>query len=284
MRKLIFTSLIILGLGCNPGSAQETTGSTGIENLSTSNTSEVGQSQTSIVVQMTTSGEPQSTDSTDSSGSSSTNPTEVNNETTIETIPICGNNILEFPEECDDGNSNEWDACSNNCINNRVAFLTTDFIGLANFGGIDIADKFCQTEAKIFGIPGIYKAWLSDDNSQNSPIFRFQSSEFEGWYVSSNQIPIAKGWKDLTDGELINSINIQSDGFIDRGNNLVWTATNSDGTKNINGSCGNWSEINSGSGFNVILGNPNLINSEWTMIENSCGSEILKKLYCFQVD
>lgn len=295
MRNIIFTSLMILGLGCNPGSAEETTGSTLIENSTSFNTSGIGQSQTSIIEQMTTSGEPNLTDSAEAT--SSTNPTETNNATTeiettsinsttetTQTISVCGNNILELPEECDDGNLNEWDDCSNNCLNNRTVFLTTEFIGLANFGGIEVADNFCQIEAKVFGIPGIYKAWLSDDSSQNQPKFRFDSSKFEGWYVSPSQVPIAKGWKDLTDGELINSINIQSNGLIDRGNNLVWTATNSDGTKNINGSCGNWSDIGIGSGFNVVLGNPNSTNTEWTMIENSCGSEILKKLYCFQVD
>lgn len=283
MRNIIFTSLIILGLGCNPGSAEETTGSTLIENSTSFNTSGIGQSQTSIIVQMTTSGEPNLTDSAETT--SLTNPTEVNNSTTgIESTSVCGNDVLELPEECDDGNLNEWDDCSNDCLNNRTVFLTTEFIGLANFGGIEVADKFCQIEAKVFSIPGIYKAWLSDDSSQNQPKFRFDSLKFEGWYVSPGQIPIAKGWNDLTDGELINSINIQSNGLIDRGNNLVWTAANSDGTKNINGSCGNWSEMGSGSGFNVVLGNPNSTNAEWTMIENSCGSEILKKLYCFQVD
>lgn len=278
---------MILGLGCNPGSAEETTGSTLIENSTSFNTSGIGQSQTSIIEQMTTSGEPNLTDSAEATSSTtSTNPTEINSTTasTTETISVCGNGVLELPEECDDGNLNEWDHCSNDCLNNRTVFLTTDFIGLANFGGIEVADKFCQIEAKVFSIPGIYKAWLSDDSSQNQPKFRLDSQNFEGWYVSPSQIPIAKGWEDLTDSELINSINIQSNGLIDRGNNLVWTATNSDGTKNINGSCGNWSEIGSGSGFNVVLGNPNSTNVEWTMIENSCGSEILKKVYCFQVD
>lgn len=289
MKKLIFTSLLILGIACNPGSVEETT----TEQSSGFNTSGEGQSQTSIVIQMTTSGEPNSTDSANSTETTSSNPTEVNTVTTeiettttetTEALSICGNNILELLEECDDGNINEWDDCSNDCLNNRTVFLTTDFIGLANFGGIEVADQFCQIEAKVFSIPGIYKAWLSDDSSQNQPKFRFDSQNFEGWYVKLDQTPIAKGWKDLTDGELTSSINIQSNGFIDRGNNLVWTATNSDGTKNISGSCGNWTEINSGSGFNVVLGNPNSINTEWTTIENSCGSEILKKLYCFQVD
>jgi len=320
LSKLIFVSLIGLTLetGCNPGTAEETVGSTsssGIELSSSSFDDSDGQSQTSIIVQMTTSGEPNPTDSITETSSVTQTSETTESITTGSSTPVCGNGIVESPEECDelnpspslctkeckipicgdgfldsakeqcdDQNLNEWDKCSNECLNNRIVFLTTNFIGLANFGGLQIADEFCQSEAKFFGLSGLYKAWLSDDAFETSPSFRFNSSDFEGWYVLDDEkTPIAKGWIDLTDGELINSINIQSDGIVDN-DNLVWTATNPDGTKNINGACSNWTTVNVGSGFNTVTGKSNSLNTEWSVVEDSCGSEILKKLYCFQVE
>ncbi len=228
---------------------------------------------------------------------------------------ICGNSIIEFPEECDDGNDpspsctekcllpvcgdgflnsakeqcddsnlNEFDECSNSCELNRTVFLTHSPIGLSNFGGLEIADKFCQAEASEFDLKGNFAAWLSDDNPLNAPKFRFNSENFTSWYVLVNEFPVAKGWLELTTAaELLNPINVEANGF-ENDKSLVWTATNVDGTRNEKGACGNWNGIQTGPEFKVLVGKSSSINHQWTENIESCSDGISKKLYCFQVD
>ena len=317
MKKII--SLIGVGLvsliGCNPDVGFEETGSSTSNSTSFSSSGSIdtfGMSETSIDPQVTTSGEVITTGHDSSSDGSDGTGIVM----TIVAIQECGDGLVEFPEECDDGkdpslectdeckfsvcgdgfldvankeecddgNLNDFDSCSNDCLNNRAAFLTTDFVGFANFGGIEVADEFCQVEAKIFELKGLYKAWLSDDNFETSPLFRFDSEDFQGWYRSlDSKTGIAKGWNDLIDGELTEPINVQSNGSIDN-TSLVWTATNFDGTRNINGSCGNWNGIQTGPTFNVMIGDPIFSNEKWTENIESCNDGISKKLYCFQVE
>ena len=49
--------------------------------------------------------------------------------------------------------------------------FVTEWEGDGNIGGLTAADSICQTEADDAGLPGTYKAWLSDSTA--SPSSRF---------------------------------------------------------------------------------------------------------------
>lgn len=202
----------------------------------------------------------------------------------------CGNSIIEESEECDDGNNTDDDDCSNECYSPRIIFLTNDYIGLANFGGIDVADDICQFEAELFNLPGIFKAWLSDDDELNDPYYRFNSLDFKGWYkllpYNNIQSRIVKGWDGLNNN-LETPINITSAGNKDLSQPpmvKVFNATGPDGKRNQTGTtCNSWTvwDIN----MSTYVGSPQEIASEWYAYGlTSCGSETGGKLYCFQVE
>jgi len=155
MNKKLISTLIGMSVvfGCNPGTAEETVGSSSSSGTSEFESSGNGQSQTSVSEQVTTSGNPNESSFTSSSETSSTSTTSLTdsidsdtsdnstNDTiimTISTSSICGDEIIEFPEECDDGNPIEEDDCSNDCFRPRLAFQSFQLIP-SNFGGILIS-------------------------------------------------------------------------------------------------------------------------------------------------
>lgn len=199
---------------------------------------------------------------------------------------FCGDGFVNKPfENCDDNNLEDLDECSNDCHKARWVFLTSDYIGVANFGGLAIADKYCQSDAQKFGLAGTYMAWLSDDDSANSPIFRFNSQNFEGWYKLRTQFPtpIAKGWLGLQE-ELLYTINVQANGASDQTVVSIWTATEVTGERAEGSTCENWTKLGLGPEYEVHAGNPQKTTYEWTNgLTKSCSSGVGAKLYCFQV-
>jgi hypothetical protein len=77
-----------------------------------------------------------------------------------------------------------------------------DGIADGNLGGLAGADAHCQRLASDAGLPGAYRAWLSD--SRDSPSTRFTRST--GPYVLANGTVIADRYADFTDGTLDNAI------------------------------------------------------------------------------
>ena len=84
----------------------------------------------------------------------------------------------------------------------RVFVSSTTHSG--NLGGLSGADTTCQNLANAAGLPGTYRAWLSD-NTQ-SPSTRFATST--GAYALVNGVTIAASWTDLTDGTLASPITV----------------------------------------------------------------------------
>ena len=218
-----------------------------------------------------------------------TGPNPVSRKCNIDcTFSVCGDSKLNpNNEECDDGNKIDGDQCSNECIKPRWVFLTSDYIGLANFGGIKAADLYCQNDAIKFGMPGKYMAWLSEEDGGNSPIYRFESNDFKGWYRLRSPFTtlLAKGWIGLTMFDLLAPINITPNGLLDIQTVSVWTATEPDGERAENSWCDDWTMMNIGSDYQVFVGDPQSSSmSSWSDgLIKSCASRTGSKLYCFQV-
>lgn len=141
------------------------------------------------------------------------------------------------------------------------------------FGGLSGGDGICNTLAAAQGLPGPYKVWLSD--STGSPSTRFTQST--GPYVRVDGAFVANNWADLTDGSLLNPININESGVFIPGNGNVWTNTNPDGTPSGIQNCANWTVNGSNNAFGGIYDS----TTAWTTgIQAGCGNN--GRLYCFQ--
>ena len=147
-------------------------------------------------------------------------------------------------------------------------------------GGLTGADAICQGLADTALLPGIYKAWLSDDTNQ--PIDRLPFST--GPYHLVNGTKIADNWDDLTDGDIDAAINRDETGA-QASSSLpnAWTNTNfQGGVDNPSAHCSNWS---SDSGEHPDGGNSGNIQETgpgWTTGAGNFGCDFELHLYCFQ--
>jgi len=125
--------------------------------------------------------------------------------------------------------------------NEKTVFITSKTFD-SNLGGLTGADAKCQAEAdspESIVPSGTYMAWLSDGT--NSPNTRFTKSSHP--YLLPNEKKIAENYDDLTDGSILNTINLGPNGK-PIGYQPYWTGTNPDGTTasddDYNGICGGW--------------------------------------------
>ncbi|MFY0536760.1 DUF4215 domain-containing protein [Nannocystis pusilla] len=197
----------------------------------------------------------------------------------------CGNGIPQPGEECDDGNAIDDDACSNECVKPRLVFVTsTTFPG--NLGGLAGADMKCGT-AGITANPDLpaaaWRAWLSDDTG--SPSTRFDTA-FTGWYQLVDGTPIAKGWSELTDGNLLAAINLTENGSNPVDPLNAWSNTSSAGAKVGAEHCQNWTSSIFNANIKGHLGATTATNADWTHLNDAllnptnCSNSF--HLYCFQ--
>lgn len=106
----------------------------------------------------------------------------------------------------------------------KKVFVTSQgFTG--NLGGLSGADAICQTEAVTAGLPGTFKAWLSDNNTAVAD--RLTHLPFP--YQRVDGTIVAYNWDDLLDGYIENPINLDASGNTVSG--FVWTGSDRDGTK-----------------------------------------------------
>lgn len=112
------------------------------------------------------------------------------------------------------------------------------------------ADRICQMEARLAGLPGVYKAWLSTNGvagvPESSPDTRFGKYFSPTRYVlpDGNLTVVAYGWDDLTDGQIQNPINVSAQGGTVYGEEgcPVWTNTTPGGTPGGYSSCMDWTQ------------------------------------------
>lgn len=99
----------------------------------------------------------------------------------------------------------------------------------AKLGGAAGADTICQGLAVAVGLPGVYRAWISDASS--SPSTRFVRST--GSYMRVDDVTVAHDWADLTSRTLRAPSNITARGTRVPSDNsrVTWTNTTTAGLR-----------------------------------------------------
>ncbi len=190
--------------------------------------------------------------------------------------PVCGDGVVQDPEQCDDGNQSEADACLSDCVmaicgdghhhlgkeecddgNDikgdgceptcevtppRIVFVTSEVFSVEQLGGLLGADERCNILAMLADLPGPYQAWLSDDMA--SPKERMV--KYKVPYVNTMMMPIAPDWNGLASSMHLAPINLTEkkgppppSSQSSCGINGVWTNTNDLG-EDLGEDCGGW--------------------------------------------
>jgi hypothetical protein len=164
------------------------------------------------------------------------------------------------------------------CRNLNLIF-TTSATYTGDLGGLAGADAKCQALAEAAGLPGTFKAWLSDSSTTASQ--RLSHSAMP--YIRTDGRHIAKNWADLTDGTIDVPLSVDENGStIESAWPYTWTWTNADGSGGTTGwNCRDWTY----SGGLPDKGEGGFIyetNYKWTMIRSSDGCGESLYLYCIE--
>lgn len=203
-------------------------------------------------------------------------------------IDTCNTNFVN----CDGVAANGCECASDSCLAGnfcakRVFVTSVRYDG--NLGGLVGADAKCQTLAVAAGLPGTYKAWLSDPVA--SPSTRFAQATIPYRLVDGTLI--ANNWADLIDGTLANAITKTEAGlaaptatFCYPGETVVWSSTTSAGVFDATvGTCANWTDAN---GTSTEWGHANATSASWAGGGCSgsgagiCTGTFVSPIYCFQ--
>jgi hypothetical protein len=183
----------------------------------------------------------------------------------------------------------QYTCVAGTCGQDSKRVFVTSVLYNGNLGGLDGADMKCQTLAMAAGLPGTYRAWLSDFD--HSPSTRF--SKAGGPYILVDGSIIANNWTALVSGSALRrAIDLTDTGGAPPAtgktcgnvNRSVWTNTRDDGTlANPSYTCSDWT---SSTGTASWWGRSDH-QSSWTLAcsggnsaEIGCGST--SSLYCFQ--
>ncbi|MCB9626518.1 MAG: hypothetical protein H6725_04015 [Sandaracinaceae bacterium] len=166
---------------------------------------------------------------------------------------------------------------SNACLFGRWAF-TTSGTSNGNLGGLAGADAFCQGFADAAGLPGTYRAWLSD--STGSPSTRFTQSTIP-WVMpvgSNGGVVLADDWADLTDGT-IDARFVWTELGAEVNNNIPFTNTTGAGTEWNGNDCSDWTST----AGNGAYGNTGGTDVTWTQSGTGGACNVQHRYYCFQM-
>lgn len=160
-------------------------------------------------------------------------------------------------------------------------------------GGAAGGDTLCQDAAEATGLPGTFKAWLSDSNS--TPATRFNKTANAGPYVLVGNIiddgnpppTVATNFASLTScggggNCLQNPINRTESGVILTETPRAWTGTVASGTVASN-TCTNWTSV--GAVVNGLFGSTTETSGGWTQFgSTNCNGTgpSGSRLYCFE--
>lgn len=199
---------------------------------------------------------------------------------TTNTEPVCGNDILEFGEECDDST----DELCVKCYEPRQMFVSSVAFNGFEIGQFNIGDV-CKTLSTGVHFshpnhfPKTWTAWISYD----SDFVEERVFHSPGLYINAAAEIIAINWDDLVDGNLNYKIKVGPTST-DNQTLDVWTGTLIDGTVSEY-NCNNWSSKDVSA--RGTYGNNFYTDDLWTdysFVEedrnSTCDSE--KYVYCIE--
>ena len=154
----------------------------------------------------------------------------------------------------------------------------TSTLHTGDLGGVAGADAICNARAAEASLPGPYMAWIASTTG-NAPEFRFVKSSIP--YILRTGARVAIDWADLTDGALVNSIDVDETGEpIPVFPETVWTNVKTDGFVTSNGflNCTGWTDEDFEDGRFGKSNNTDALWTDWSL--NNCGNP--KRIYCFE--
>ncbi len=155
----------------------------------------------------------------------------------------------------------------------KLVFVTQQQLVTGDINGVSGGDAKCAAEASGTGLPGTYKAWLSDGTTSAADRLTHATVP----YKRVDGVTIADDWADLTDGTL--DAPLDRDAFGSPvGDVTVFTGTAADGsTGSLH--CTNWT--NSNPLPLGVTGRTTATTSSWTQETfSSCGTQ--RRLYCIE--
>lgn len=182
--------------------------------------------------------------------------------------------------------------------------FTTSASGNGNLGswtdasgktGTAAADAICQAAATSAGLPGTYKAWISDSTTDAYCHIQGYDGHTISDHCGRTTLPVAAGPWVRTDGtpfgatidKIINNGVIYTPAAYDEKGNLLttynwyFTGTNYDGTKNSSQTCSDWTSSGSGLTDNAFFGQT-AGTSEWWSGVSSATCNNTARLLCVQ--
>jgi len=118
----------------------------------------------------------------------------------------------------------------------RIVFLSSDTYN-GSLSGVDGADARCSALAARQGLGTEFIAWISD--AETSPAARFDRTV--GPYVRVDGALVAEDWDDLTDGILVNLVDLDENNQVISDGGASWTGTDFAGDPTSDGAtCEGW--------------------------------------------
>ena len=161
--------------------------------------------------------------------------------------------------------------------------------------GLDGADAECQARATEAGLPGVYQAWLSDNQGNQPSSGPRAFTQKQGPYVlppdavTGETFVVANNWADLVDGVLNHAINRDEAG--NQVSGRAWTGTDPSGNPSTitaggqpNSFCPNltgdlWADPQENK--LAVYGDVSRAGGAWT--QNSLSPcSVTRRLYCFE--
>ncbi len=190
-------------------------------------------------------------------------------------LPMCGDGFVGPNEECDDGNQKD-DGCNTACARDRVVFVSSEAY-FGDLSGIDGAINRCRERALEAGFENAidFRPWIS--GSEYSPSTHFFKSE--GRYVLVDGTKVADNWNDLVDGGLEAPIDMDESGQLLDGVS-VWTNTVPWGEQHPDmAHCSEWTSDDLEPGQ---FGKSNYTDERWSAFGDTIPCALPAHLYCFE--
>jgi hypothetical protein len=200
-------------------------------------------------------------------------------------VASCGPGFVD----CDGLPANGCECASDSCLPGKLCgkrVFTTSIAYEGNLGGLAGADAKCTGLAGAAGLPGSYKAWLSD--GVTSPNTRFTKATIPYRLVDGTLV--ANSYADLVDGTIAAPLNKPEAGgappagtFCGPGKLPVWSSTNSVGDLiGATSNCTNWTNSTVGG---AQWGDGSMTTADWATFcyGGTCGGvTFVAPIYCFQ--